>query len=436
MSSQAPTFNLKAVIKETGLKPDTLRAWERRYGLPQPDRTGSGHRLYSQRDIDTIKWLIERQNEGLSIGRAVDLWRMQETEGQDPLLTNPPSGSIPSQSPISMGETVVELRQAWIEACLNFDETRAEHILTQAFAFYPPEIVCLELLQKGIAEIGQKWYQGEATVQQEHFSSALGIRRLETLVGATPPPSRSGRILTGCPSGELHTFSLLLATLLLRRRGWETIYLGANVPLEHLEKTLKLVKPHLVILASQQLHSAASLLEAAQLLQQEQIILGFGGRIFNTTPPLRERIPGYFLGEGLDQLPKQVEKLFSLPYRLEKAKPLSVPYRKALAHYQEKRGMIEAAVWEQVNVHNGHQALLSTWHQELAANIMAALTLDDMALLGNEISWGKDFLVNHALPETTLSHYLKAYQQAAGVHLDERGQPILEGLAQLTMEPQ
>jgi hypothetical protein len=137
------------------------------------------------------------------------------------------------------------------------------------------------------------------------------------------------------------------------------------------------------------------------------------------------------LGEDLDQLPKQVEKLFTMPYRLEKAKPISALHRKALAHYQEKRGMIEASVWEQVKTHNGNQALVSHWNQELAANIRAALTLDDIALLRDEISWGKDLLVHHDLPETTLSHYLKAYQQAARVYLDERGQPIMEGLAQI-----
>jgi hypothetical protein len=96
--------------------------------------------------------------------------------------------------------------------------------------------------------------------------------------------------------------------------------------------------------------------------------------------------------------------------------------------------MIETSVWEQVNLHNGHQALVSNWNQELAGNIMAALRLDDMTLLRDEISWGKDLLVNRELPEATLSHYLKAYQRAAGVYLDERGQPIVEGLAQLTVE--
>lgn len=64
MDPRTPTFNLKAVVQETGIKPDTLRAWERRYGLPEPDRSTGGHRLYSQRNIDTLRWLIARQEEG------------------------------------------------------------------------------------------------------------------------------------------------------------------------------------------------------------------------------------------------------------------------------------------------------------------------------------------------------------------------------------
>ena len=59
--SQTPAYNLKVVLKETGITADALRAWERRYGLPMPERTSGGHRLYSHYDIETVKWLIARQ---------------------------------------------------------------------------------------------------------------------------------------------------------------------------------------------------------------------------------------------------------------------------------------------------------------------------------------------------------------------------------------
>ena len=92
-----PYFNLKAVVQQTGLKPDTLRAWERRYGLPTPERSAGGHRLYTRHDMDTIKWLRARQREGLSIKRAVDLWRQLESKGQDlqpQIIISPPKLSL------------------------------------------------------------------------------------------------------------------------------------------------------------------------------------------------------------------------------------------------------------------------------------------------------------------------------------------------------
>src|SRR5512135_129521 len=127
MYSTTPAFNLKVVLKETGLGADTLRAWERRYGLPVPNRSAGGHRLYSQRDIETIKWLIKRQAEGLSISRAVDLWKEQIASGADP-LAGPAQAELVSAASMNL-ET---LRHDWLAACFKFDTLAAEQILNQA----------------------------------------------------------------------------------------------------------------------------------------------------------------------------------------------------------------------------------------------------------------------------------------------------------------
>jgi DNA-binding transcriptional MerR regulator len=86
---QRPLFNLKAVVQETGVAAPTLRTWERRYGLPRPQRAPSGRRLYSRRDVETVRWLAARQAEGMTIGQAVALWRSLEEAGRDPLLEAP-----------------------------------------------------------------------------------------------------------------------------------------------------------------------------------------------------------------------------------------------------------------------------------------------------------------------------------------------------------
>ena len=150
-----PIFNLRAVVQQTGIKPDTLRAWERRYGLPTPQRSSGGHRLYSLRDIDTIKWLIARQGEGMSISRAVEMWEQYEAAGQDPVLVVSPTARPATTAPQPAGGTVSDLREQWIDACLAYDEGQAEQLLNYAFALYTPETVVVELLQRAMAQIGQ-----------------------------------------------------------------------------------------------------------------------------------------------------------------------------------------------------------------------------------------------------------------------------------------
>ena len=64
---------------------------------------------------------------------------------------------------------------------------------------FPVEAVCVEVLQKGMAEIGSHWYENGASVQQEHFASGLAMRRLDALLSASPAPTRNQTILVGCP---------------------------------------------------------------------------------------------------------------------------------------------------------------------------------------------------------------------------------------------
>lgn len=432
---QTPTFNMKAVVQETGLKPDTLRAWERRYQVPQPDRTDGGHRLYSQRDIDILKWLLDRQDEGLTISHAVDLWRRLEAEGQDPLRMRQTAAAVSepivSKAAIAAGEAMDRLRERWIEACMSFDEQASDVVLSQAFAIFPPEQVCFELLQKGLAEIGKGWYEGTTSVQQEHFASELALRRLETLVAATPMPTRAGRILVACPPGEEHTFSPLLLTLLLRRKGWAVIYLGANVPTDRLEATLLATQAKLVIFSAQQLHTAATLLTTFPILDNRQIPLAFGGRIFNQLPELRERIPGYFLGSSLDSAVTVVEEAMNVPYIKPAKEPISQAYQNALVLFRNRQATIESDVSQAMRASDMPYGSIVNANTYLSRNLTAALELGDISFLGSEIEWVEGLLLNYNVDKAALPGYLKAYYQVAQQHLrGEDGRPILEWLAQ------
>jgi methanogenic corrinoid protein MtbC1 len=313
---------------------------------------------------------------------------------------------------------------------MAFDEQRAERVLSEAFALYPPETVCLELLREGLSQVGERWYRGEATVQQEHFTSELAIRRLESLIMATPPPIRPGRILAACPPQERHTFGLLLLTFLLRRQGWDVLYLGADVPLDRMKVAIDKTRPQLAILAAQLLYTAATTLHMAELLHQERIPTAYGGMIFNRLPALRARIPGHFLGETLPQAAQVVEQLMAGPRSLPKVEPVPAAYHQAWEHLSRRQPRIEehlAQILGPASIAPDHLALAN---RELALNIEAALTLGDMGFLGTDIEWITGLITNHALPAELLQGYLRAYCQAAQAHLDERGEPIVAWLTQ------
>lgn len=420
-----PIYNLKSVARETGVKPDTLRAWERRYGLPEPARTAGGHRVYSQQDIEIVKWLLDRQQEGLRIKGAVELWRSLEADGQEPLQPRPTSAV--SFSLETIGQTIADLRQGWVSACLAFDEREAEQILTQAFALYPPETVGLELLLEGVTQIGHGWYAGEASVQQEHFASELVVRRIEALLLAAPPPTRAGRILTACPPEEEHTLGLLWLTYLLRRRGWDVLYLGVNVPIARLEEVTRTTRPSLGISAALRLSTAATMLEMARFLQQEGIPLAFGGRIFDRLPALRTRIPGHFLGSGLEQAHRSVEELMTVPRPTPLPVPITETYRQALGHYRERRLLIEADLAQSPDLLR--EPWFLTANREMARDIVAALTLGDIDFVDDSIDWLAELNSDDYVPVETLDDYLGVYCQAARKRLDERGAPIVAWLS-------
>lgn len=431
---KTPTFNLKAVVQETGIKPDTLRAWERRYGLPQPARTSGGHRLYSQQDIDTLKWLMQRQDEGLSISRAVDLWRQLLEDGKDPFQEMGEAELEPKPAlELEVGNTLLEMRQSWVDACLAYNERRADHILTQAFSLYPPETVCVEILQRGLHQIGELWYESEATAQQEHFASALAMRRLEALLASTPQPTRSERILIGCPPDEEHTFSPLLLTLFLRRRGWDTIYLGANVPLERMERTIEKTQPHLVILAAQTLHTAATLSTMARFIQSIGVPLAYGGQVFNFIPDLSRHIPGHFLGEQLRDAVGKIERLLTGPKMAPPAPEPSEEYRLAFESFQRSQPHIDAYVWSHLDRIDVPTGYLTQANRGLSAGVTAALQLGDLQLLGQDLHWIEGLLHNHNFPfsREMLSGYLRLYREAVASIMGSEGSLIIEWLGEV-----
>ncbi len=430
--NNAPLYNLSVVLRETGLKADTLRAWERRFGVPNPERTPGGHRQYSEKDIATVKWLLARQDEGMRISKAVQLLEHLRNQGQHPVSDMAfPAKMSHGMMDLGQFNQLDEYREAWVDACQEFNELKAEQVLTQAFALYPAEITCIEVLQKGLAQIGAMWYDGASSVQQEHFASALALRRIHSLIAATAPPTRSEDIIVACPPQEDHTFAPLLLTLFLRRRGLSVHYLGANVPLHELIDTIVQIKSKLTVFSAQQLSTAATLFAVSHTLTEHGVAVAYGGRIFNLLPQIQSRMPGMYLGSGFAEAVETIDRLLHHAQPTPRPPAPSPAYDNTLRVFEQKRAAITAEVFSKLPDGLMPPSVIQIACENLASNIAAALTLGDMSLLGEEISWVTGMLQNRSQNDSHLPMFLRLYAQAAENHLGSDGKIIYDWFEKL-----
>lgn len=422
---QVPVFNLKAVVQETGVAASTLRTWERRYGLPRPQRAPSGRRLYSRRDVETVHWLAARQSEGMTIGQAVALWRSLEDAGRDPLVVYP---QRPAERPPAGQEALERWRDAWIAACLAFDEAGADAIFGQALAAFPPEVVCTEVLREGLAWIGEAWYRGDATVHQEHFASHMAAHRVQALLAATAPPSRPDSVLVVCPPRENHAFGPLLTTYLLRRAGWGVIYLGADLPVAETEAAVRRVAPRWVIASAYHLPPVVGIQALGRLLQEMGVPLMYGGRIFNLVPALRSRITGHFLGERMEEAPARLAEWTIHPPAPPSVVPESEVYCSARTAFLEQEWSIRARVFSLLSVHPLTHNLPNWLLEYTFSHIRAAVMLGDMALADAYVDWLRGLGDGFSLPDGWVAPFLEAYRKGIKRYLGGDGAPLLEWL--------
>lgn len=422
MISKTPLYNLNAVLREVDLSADVLRAWERRYQLPVPQRTSGGHRLYSQYDVETIKWLKAKLKEGLSISRAVSLWR-------DIASTSDPLENLPS-SPLEVmavsqktNDAIESYREMWVNACLDYDSTSAENGLNQALSFFQIEKVCVEILQKGLSAIGDKWYKGIVSAQQEHFASALAQNRVQAMIAGTPKPLFDKTVLIGCPAGELHTFPGALLTLFLRRKGFNVIDLGADVPLEHLTETVEHLNPDLVVLTAQRLSSAKNLAETAQLLTSCNRLVAYGGLVFTTIPSLTTRIAGHYLGDSLEDSVEKVRDLILNPSAPAIPVEIAPELRSLGRDFDEHRALIDHRISSIFQAQSTEVPHISETNSFLGDDISAAIALGSLDFLGPEIMWIKN-MQRRMNSAACIHEYLKIYEKAVKEELGSAGEPI------------
>ena len=297
-----PIYNIKAAAQMTGLLPVTLRAWERRYGLPAPKRGGQGYRLYSEHDVRTLRWLKGQLEQGMSISRAAGLLAELRAGGEDPALEINLKQSIPITTEL--------LKVQLLAALTAFNEPGATEALRRGFALYTVDQVLLEVIEPALVELGEAWHAGELPIVVEHFATQLCVQQLTGMLTAAQAPSRNGTIVAACAPGELHQVGLLMVVAMLRWRGWNVRYLGQNISLERLAEALAPLRPKLLLFSATWAEAAQALEGLAGEIAQFRTPrpkVALGGQGFRSITP--ERLPGVHLEGKLPEMIEQIERM-------------------------------------------------------------------------------------------------------------------------------
>jgi MerR family transcriptional regulator, light-induced transcriptional regulator len=216
--------------RRVGVNPELLRAWERRYGLLRPIRSGGGFRLYTAEDADRVGRMRRALDAGLSAAEAA-----RSVLGQD---RRPPSEGL-------LDEAAARV----LAATRAYDEAELQTALDESFAAFGVETVLRRVILPALEQIGDDWSHGRLEIGQEHFASTVIRTRLLSLArlwgrGAGP------LALLACAPGEQHDIGLLAFGLVLRSHGWRILFLGADTPVATLARAVEATEPALTVVTS------------------------------------------------------------------------------------------------------------------------------------------------------------------------------------------
>jgi DNA-binding transcriptional MerR regulator len=214
-------YPIRTVSSLTGVKPVTLRAWERRYGLIQPDRTHGSHRLYTKDDIEKIYKILALIDKGIPVSKVSDI------------VNNRPQTSNREK------DVWDDFHERMMDAIGTFDHPELKAIYNEAMATQPIAVVTENLILPILKELGERWQENQTGVSEEHFFSFFLRNKLGARFHHSIPPQHGIKILACCLPGERHEIGLLVFALEALANNFRPALLGADTPLEEIPLTVR-----------------------------------------------------------------------------------------------------------------------------------------------------------------------------------------------------
>lgn len=294
MTDATGKFTVREVEDRTGVPASSLRQWERRYGFPAPQRSASGYRYYSEKDIAAVRRIRDLVADGVPPSRAASMVRE---------ATVPPPGA---RSPEALARELCD-------ALIGLESDLAERVLSEALGLHPLETVLLEVIQSALVRIGDLWHAGEVSVATEHYASSLLQGRLRGLLRMMVDVAGGPSVVVSCVPGERHEMGALILAIMLRRAGFRVIYLGSDTPLPDLVQLAVAQQADVVMLSVTGPRYLKDLVRASGDLRRLPGLLVLGGQAVAAQPAVAAELGGVFLGNDVSKLIPELTALVGRP---------------------------------------------------------------------------------------------------------------------------
>ncbi len=230
--SRQPRHPIRVAVKRTGVAAVVLRAWERRYAAVVPQRTETGRRLYSDRDIERLVLMKKAVDAGRRIS---DVARLEESELRGLVREDrdaAPASPAPAVASDDPGD-ISRLLERCLKAVADLDHHGLQEALSEASVTLSPARMRQDLVVPLMRRVGDLWRDGTLRISQEHMATAVVRTFMDSLRGALVPPNAPVLVAT-TPSGQLHELGALMAAGTAAEAGWDAIYLGPSLPAEEI----------------------------------------------------------------------------------------------------------------------------------------------------------------------------------------------------------
>ncbi|WDY58786.1 MerR family transcriptional regulator [Pseudomonas sp. PSKL.D1] len=225
-------FPIREVSRLTGVNAVTLRAWERRYGLIQPTRTDSGHRLYSQADIDDVRRILGWLERGVAVSKVGSILARGQAHVQDAAAVG---CALQWQTQLS-------------DAVQRFDAIGLDRLFDQVVAAMGQDQVFTEVCMPVWHELaaGQNTFgQASEWLFLDQFLRGRVHLRLQLI-----RQMRSCHLLLAPLPGQCLELELLVSGLLISGKEFGVTVLMPGQPLEELTLISERIRPDALILFS------------------------------------------------------------------------------------------------------------------------------------------------------------------------------------------